>query len=127
MLIVKFKSLFLCAAFAVGFCMAVAGSAAANVVTIKADLVWDDVGSWLALDRLRTRNHEGNVRMGEVLCMDTAETIVLNDTEGLIATLGVSDLVVVRSGPVTLVAHKSKLNQIRSLVQQVADDYPDMV
>jgi len=98
-----------------------------NVVTIKADLVWDDVGSWLALDRLRTRNHEGNVQIGEALCMETAETIVLNDAEGLIATLGVSDLVVVRSGPVTLVAHKSKLSQIRSLVQQVADEYPDMV
>jgi hypothetical protein len=35
MLSVKFKSLFLCAAFTVGFCMAVAGSAGANVVTIS--------------------------------------------------------------------------------------------
>lgn len=35
MLIVKFKSLFLCAALACGFCMVVAGSVAAEVVTVS--------------------------------------------------------------------------------------------
>jgi mannose-1-phosphate guanylyltransferase len=97
------------------------------VVTIKADLVWDDVGSWLALDRLRTRDRDGNVVIGDVIPMDSAEVIVFNDAEGLIATLGVSDLVVVRSGPVTLVAHKSRLNQIRNLIQQVGVEHADLI
>jgi mannose-1-phosphate guanylyltransferase len=100
---------------------------AANVVTIKADLVWDDVGSWLALDRLRARDHEGNVVVGEALCQDTAETIVFNDAPGIIVSLGVSDLVVVRSGPITFVAHKSRLAQIRTLVGKVAHEYPELV
>ena len=42
-------------------------------------------------------------------------------------TLGVSDLVVVRSGPVTLVAHKSRLDQIRTLVREVGGDHPDLI
>jgi mannose-1-phosphate guanylyltransferase len=98
-----------------------------NVLTIKGDLVWDDVGSWLALDRLRTRDRDGNVVIGDVVHLDSAETIVVNDAEGLIATLGISDLVVVRSGPVTLVAHKSRLNQIRHLVQQVGVEHTDFI
>ena len=98
-----------------------------NVVTIKADLIWDDVGSWLALDRLRRRDAEGNVILGDVVAMDTTETVVFNDTDGVIATLGVSDLVVVRSGPITFVAHKSRLGQIRALVQEVAGDHPDLM
>jgi mannose-1-phosphate guanylyltransferase len=98
-----------------------------NVVTIKADLVWDDVGSWLALDRMRERDHDGNVRAGTVIAVDSTESVIYNDAEGLIATLGVSDLIVVRSGRVTFVAHKSRVNQIRNLVQQVQSEYPDLV
>lgn len=100
---------------------------AENVITIKGDLVWDDVGSWLALDRLRGRDHEGNIQVGDVVSLDTAETIVFSDTPGLIATLGVSDLVVVRSGSITFVAHKSRLGQIRNLVQKIAHEHPDLV
>ena len=98
-----------------------------NVVTIKADLVWDDVGSWLAIDRLRQRDRDGNVMIGDVVALETAESVVYNDAEGIVATLGVSDVVIVRSGPVTLVAHKSRLNQIRSLVQQVGHEHPDLI
>lgn len=100
---------------------------ASNVVTIKADLVWDDVGSWLALDRLRERDHEGNVVVGQALCVDTAETIIFNEAPGVVATMGVSDLVVVRSGSITFVAHKSRLAQIRTLVQRAALEHPDLV
>jgi mannose-1-phosphate guanylyltransferase len=100
---------------------------ASNVVSIKADLVWDDVGSWLALDRLRDRDHEGNVVVGRSLCVDTAETIIFNEAPGVVATLGVSDLVVVRSGGITFVAHKSRLAQIRNLVQRASVEYPELV
>lgn len=99
---------------------------ARNVVTIKADLVWDDVGNWLALDRLRDRDREGNVKVGEVIAVDSSETVIYNEADGLIATLGVSDLVIVRSGSVTFVAHKSRVNQIRNLVQQVNSEHPDL-
>lgn len=100
---------------------------AANVITIKADLVWDDVGSWLALDRMQARDRDGNVVVGEVVRMDTTECVVYNDDGGVIALLGASDLVVVRSGPITFVAHKSKISQIRNLVQQVGLEHPDFL
>lgn len=100
---------------------------AANVITIKSDLLWDDVGSWRAIDRLKSRDRDGNVRVGSVSLLDTVETIVYNEGDGLIATLGVSDLIIVRSGPVTLVAHKSRIDQIRTLVKQVGRDNPDLV
>jgi mannose-1-phosphate guanylyltransferase len=100
---------------------------AQNVITIKADLVWDDVGSWLALDRLREPDREGNVKVGKVIAVDSSESVIYNEADGLIATLGVSDLVIVRSGSVTFVAHKSRVNQIRNLVQQVSSEYSDLI
>lgn len=98
-----------------------------NVITIKADLVWDDVGSWLALDRLRPNDRHGNVVVGTAVPVDSAETVVYNETDDVVALLGVSDMIVVRSGNITFVAHKSKIGQIRNLVQQVGLEHPDLL
>ena len=40
----------------------------------------------------------------------------------IIATLGVSDLVVVRSDDITFVAHKARLGDLKKLLQAIADD-----
>jgi hypothetical protein len=64
--------------------------------------------------------------VGQVIAVDTSESVIYNEADGLIATLGVSDLVIVRSGSVTFVAHKSRVNQIRNLVQQVSSEYSDL-
>jgi mannose-1-phosphate guanylyltransferase/mannose-6-phosphate isomerase len=93
-----------------------------NVLTIKADIVWDDVGSWNALDRYKDRDSENNVSIGETALHEVFETTIVNDTEGLVACLGVSDLVVVRSGEITLVAHKTKVGQIKELLTRLEQD-----
>jgi mannose-1-phosphate guanylyltransferase len=95
---------------------------AQNVLVIKADMVWDDVGSWTALERYKERDSESNVLIGEALVMDTFETTVYNDAEGLIACIGISDLVVVRSNGITLVAHKTKVGDVKNLLAQIAKD-----
>ncbi len=87
-----------------------------NVLAIKADIIWDDVGSWGALERYKEMDSEHNVLIGNNVILDTFETTIYNDSGGLIAALGVSDLVVVRSHGVTLVAHKTKLEQIKDLL-----------
>ncbi|MBU0983652.1 MAG: NTP transferase domain-containing protein [candidate division Zixibacteria bacterium] len=95
---------------------------ATNVLTIKADIVWDDVGSWNSLERYKELDSENNVLIGETATLDTFETTVFNDSDGLVAVLGVSDLVVVRSGDITLVGHKAKMGQIKDLLAKIEAD-----
>jgi len=85
------------------------------------------VGSWLALDRMRERDRNGNVIIGKAIPVGTAETVVFNETDDVVALLGVSDMIVVRTGQITFVAHKSRIDQIRSLVEQVGIDHPDLL
>jgi len=40
---------------------------AKNVLTIKADIHWDDVGSWLALSRIKKLDRENNLIIGEAM------------------------------------------------------------
>ena len=86
---------------------------------MRADIVWDDVGSWNALERFIEADTERNVVIGQAALSDSYELTVYNESDGLIAALGVSDLVIVRSGNTTLVAHKTKVDELKSLLKQV--------
>lgn len=95
---------------------------AENVLTIKADLIWDDIGSWLALERIKQRDRENNVIIGKAQVTGTYETTIVNDGPGIIATLGVSDLVIVRTGDIVFVAHKTRVQDVKELLQKFASD-----
>jgi mannose-1-phosphate guanylyltransferase len=95
---------------------------ARNVKVIKSDFVWDDVGSWNALERYKDRDDDNNVMVGQTAFLETYETTVYNNGDGLIAAVGVADLVVVQSGDVTLVVHKTKTDKVRELLAKLAKD-----
>jgi mannose-1-phosphate guanylyltransferase len=95
---------------------------ASNALVIKADLVWDDIGSWLALDRIKQKDGDHNVVIGQARAIDTYETTIVNDSEGIIATLGVSDLVIVKTDDIVFVAHKTKVQDLKELLSEFAKD-----
>ena len=96
--------------------------AAANVLVIKGDLIWDDIGSWLALERINVKDKDNNVTIGETVLHDSYEITAVNAGEGIIATLGVSDLVIIKTDRVVLVAHKTKVGEIKSLLARLKED-----
>ncbi len=93
-----------------------------NVLTMKGDFIWDDIGSWLSLERFMETDKEHNVVRGEAIMLDSYESTVYNNGDGIIATIGVSDLVVVRSGDVVMVVHKTKLDRIKDLLVMFRKD-----
>lgn len=95
---------------------------APNVLTIKGDIKWDDVGSWLAMDRIHERDRSSNVIRGDVAIEDSYENIVVNDADGVIACLGTSDLVIVRTGEIVMVAHKTRVADIKNLLATLGGD-----
>jgi mannose-1-phosphate guanylyltransferase len=95
---------------------------APNVLTMKGEIKWDDVGSWLALGRIRTQDRGNNVVMGEVLLDSSYENIVVNDDEGIIVGFGVTDLVIVKAGEIVMVAHKTRIGDIKDFLNKLASD-----
>lgn len=93
-----------------------------NVVVIRGDLEWDDVGSWLALQRIWHTDISGNVEIGKVLTVDTFETTVINKDDGIVVCFGVSDLIVVKTDNIVMVAHKSQIPDIKKLLGQIAEN-----
>lgn len=93
---------------------------APEVRVLEVPYNWNDVGDWRALATLLERDGAGNAVQGHVVTRDTRDSIVISDDGGIVATLGVDDLVVVHSGKATLVARKDRLDDLKALVESLA-------
>ena len=92
-----------------------------RALVLPATFAWDDLGSWAALADTGDADPSGNLARGETLLEDSSGVIAFSD-QGLIATLGVKDLVIVRTGDVTLVCPRDRAQEVRTLVQRLKRD-----
>lgn len=89
-----------------------------RVAVMPARFEWDDVGAWDAVGRTRHGDADGNVTVGQVSVMDARNCIAWAD-DGAIVLFGVEDLVVVRSGNITMVAAKERTSELKSLLKHL--------
>jgi mannose-1-phosphate guanylyltransferase/mannose-6-phosphate isomerase len=90
-----------------------------SIATLPLDCGWSDLGSWAALDEVLARDEQGNTGRGDVLAMESGGNLLFCDA-GTIAVLGVSGLVVVRTGDSVLVIPKERSQEVKKLVQELA-------
>ena len=92
-----------------------------NVEVVPASFEWDDVGSWLALDRLRERDETGNVIRGRHVGIETRNCIVVGRDGHITATLDIEDLIIVTTADATLVAPKDRAEDVKKLVERIRE------
>jgi mannose-1-phosphate guanylyltransferase len=92
-----------------------------DIRVIPCRIPWDDVGSWAVLRRLRAESLDssGNLSTIRHLPIDTTNTVVTGseDPEGVVVTLGVDGLIIVRAGQRVLVASEAGIDQMRRVVE----------
>jgi mannose-1-phosphate guanylyltransferase len=91
-----------------------------RVVTVPARVGWDDVGSWAALPAMRGVDDTGNTTIGAALVIDGTGNVVVSDDTTIIATVGLSDLVVVKSGDAILVIRKDQAQDVRKVIDALS-------
>lgn len=94
-----------------------------RVVTIPASIGWDDVGSWAALPAVvgpDATAADGNTIVGTGLVVEGSGNVVLSDDATLIAAVGVSDLVIVKTGDAILVIRKDAAQDVRKVVDALS-------
>ncbi|HAB56132.1 MAG TPA: mannose-1-phosphate guanylyltransferase/mannose-6-phosphate isomerase [Cellvibrionales bacterium] len=82
---------------------------------VPLDAGWNDVGSWSAIWDISNKDADGNVVVGDALVQDSSNSLVYSDSR-LVTTLGLSDTVVVETADAVLVADKSRVQDVKSLV-----------
>ncbi|HEY7327475.1 MAG TPA: mannose-1-phosphate guanylyltransferase [Gemmataceae bacterium] len=89
---------------------------AKEVLVVKAPYRWDDVGSWLALERMHPQDADHNTILATHCGLRTNHCIIVGDVGKIITTIGVENLVIVQDGDATLIADRRDEGTVKQLV-----------
>ncbi len=93
-----------------------------NILCITGTFSWDDVGSWSSLYRCLNTDDNNNIQSGQVLSINTKDSIILGDQKTLIGVVGVKDLIIVKTRDAILICNKSDEQKVKDLVKEIQDD-----
>ncbi|MFB3054752.1 MAG: mannose-1-phosphate guanylyltransferase/mannose-6-phosphate isomerase [Alphaproteobacteria bacterium] len=82
------------------------------------DIGWSDVGSWAALWEMGEKDGTGNVLHGDVEAFGVSASYLRSD-KGLLAVVGLDDIVVVVTDDTVLVAPKNASQEVKTLVERL--------
>lgn len=96
-----------------------------RVVTVEMPVEWLDVGSWPALsETLRLDEQDNAVDCGTCVFLDANDNIVVcSDPDHLVSLIGVSDMIVVHTGDVTMICPKSEAQRVKDMVAKVKERF----
>lgn len=89
-----------------------------DIYTLSGSFGWDDVGSWLAVERIKKSNEYGNVVNGNVITIDTKDCVIEAGNK-LIATVGIRDLIIVDTEDATLICDKGSAGDIKKILENL--------
>ncbi|MBO0700647.1 MAG: mannose-1-phosphate guanylyltransferase [Zavarzinella sp.] len=92
---------------------------ATKALVVQAPYQWDDVGSWLALERRNPQDATGNTVQALHLGINTAGCVIVGDPGRLIATIGVSNLLIIQDGDATLIADRRDEGAVKEIVARL--------
>jgi mannose-1-phosphate guanylyltransferase len=90
-----------------------------KVMVVPGDFGWDDVGTWAALSRVRSKDEFGNVTAGDAHLLDCADNVV-HAASGQVVMYGVNDLVVVTKDGLTLVTTTDRASDLKRLMESLS-------
>lgn len=90
-------------------------------LVISAELGWSDIGAWEALKEALQKSTDQNVIAGKVLVTDSRDCLIYNYTDQLVATIDISELLVVNTHDVVLVCHKNSVPKLKKLVEKLSE------
>lgn len=97
--------------------------ASPEVLAVALPIQWYDIGGFPSLGEQLPTDPTGNTSEGAVVHLDSRNTLVINkgSDDHLVATVGLSDHVVVHTDDVTLVCPSGDTERIKELVAAVRD------
>jgi mannose-1-phosphate guanylyltransferase/mannose-6-phosphate isomerase len=88
----------------------------AKAAMIPVAFGWSDVGNWSSLEEVSPRDKAGNVVSGRVIDLDSTNSVLYADRR-VVATIGLTDMVVVDTPDATLVCPKSRSQDVKKMVE----------
>ena len=92
-----------------------------RITVLPIDVGWSDVGNWATLLDLLPADPRANVVVGEHVGVDTGSSLLYSSGR-LIATVGLSDMIVVDTDDALLICPKDRAQEVKHLVEALRKD-----
>ncbi len=89
---------------------------AAKVAVAPLSVGWSDVGSWQAISEIANKDENGNSLAGDVSVLRTKDCYI-NSRSGLVATIGVENLIIISLKDVVLIANKNDSQSVKEMFE----------
>src|SRR5207247_11338718 len=89
-----------------------------RAAVIPAPFRWSDVGNWSSLDEVADADRDGNVRIGRIVDLGSRNSVLYGE-QRLVATIGLSNMVVVDTADATLVCPKDRAQDVKQVVEML--------
>ncbi len=86
-----------------------------RAAVIPVTFTWSDVGNWSSLEEVASLDRSHNVVSGNVVDLDSRNSVLYADRR-VVATIGLSDMIVVDTADATLVCPKSRAQDVKTVV-----------
>ncbi|NGX56475.1 MAG: Alginate biosynthesis protein AlgA [Candidatus Anoxychlamydiales bacterium] len=82
------------------------------------DISWSDVGSWDSIYDLLEKDKDKNVKIGNVLTIDTKNSLIIGSKK-LISTIGLENIIVIETEDTIFLSKKNNSNQTKKLLKKL--------
>jgi mannose-1-phosphate guanylyltransferase/mannose-6-phosphate isomerase len=87
-----------------------------RAAVIPAPFRWSDVGNWSSLDEVADKDRAGNVMVGPIVDIGSHHCVLYGE-QRLVATIGLTDMIVVDTADATLVCPKARAQDVKQVVE----------
>jgi mannose-1-phosphate guanylyltransferase len=92
---------------------------AERVAVVPAEIGWSDVGDWSGLGELIEQDGLGNSVRGELLSIDTTNSVIWSETGRMVAMVGLDNIIVVDTEDALLVVDRAKSQEVKQVVEKL--------
>lgn len=89
-----------------------------STYVIPLDVTWSDVGSWDSVYDLLEKDQNQNVKVGNVLDIDTKNCLIMGGKR-LISTVGLEDLLIIETQDALFIGKKGESQKVKLLVEEL--------
>lgn len=89
-----------------------------KTMVIPLNISWSDVGSWDSVYDLMPKDANQNVKMGNILDIDTKNCLIMGGKR-LISTIGLDDLLILETEDALFIGKKGQSQKVKELVEEL--------
>lgn len=93
-----------------------------DLIVLPADFGWMDIGNWRTVREVLARQEGENVVRGKHVSVDSSANLIHCPEGKLVATVGISDMIIVDSGDALLICPQERAHEVKSIVARLKED-----